>query len=69
VGWEAIGDQTLKNIAEPVRVYRMRLTASSASKPIENVAATEPSERPSLAVLPFANLSPEQPRWTPQNRP
>ena len=34
VGFEDLGEQNLKNIAEPVRVYRMLLDPVSASKPI-----------------------------------
>jgi len=52
VGFDDLGAQTLKNIAEPVRAYRVAGTpavAASAPKPI--------SDRPSIAVLPFQNLS------------
>jgi len=49
--FEDLGMQTLKNIAEPVRVYRLRLD--------ENFSRKLPPlpEKPSLAVLPFDNLS------------
>jgi len=57
--FEDIGEQSLKNIARPIRVYRI--------SPGEAVAAPEKPPmplpvKPSLAVLPFANLSgdPEQ---------
>src|SRR5450830_1176761 len=51
-----MGDQQLKNIAQPVRVYRVRLDGATAT-----VAPTLP-DKPSIAVLPFANMSgdPEQ---------
>jgi TolB-like protein/tetratricopeptide (TPR) repeat protein len=52
VGFDDLGAQTLKNIAEPVRAYRVAATpavAASAPKPF--------SDKPSIAVLPFANLS------------
>ena len=52
------GEQSLKNIARPVRVYRVRLNeAISRAEP----ALTLP-DKPSIAVLPFQNLSgdPEQ---------
>jgi adenylate cyclase len=57
VGFDDLGLQTLKNIAEPVRVYRVTDTpavAVSAPKPV--------SDKPSIAVLPFTNMSggPEQ---------
>ena len=57
VGFEDLGAQALKNIAEPVRAYRVTGTPA--------VAATSPkpvSDKPSIAVLPFTNMSgdPEQ---------
>ena len=57
VGFEDIGAQSLKNIARPVRAYRV------ASAPTAAAAAPRPvSDKPSLAVLPFNNISgdPEQ---------
>jgi len=56
-----IGEQSLKNIARPLRVYRV--DASSASKQQAAPAAILPlPDKPSIAVLPFANMSgdPEQ---------
>ncbi len=56
---EFLGEQHLKNIARPVRVYRVRFDETGAARP----ALTLPlPDMPSLAVLPFANLSgdPEQ---------
>lgn len=51
-----MGEQQLKNIAQPVRVYGLRLD-SIAARP----ALTLP-DKPSIAVLPFTNMSgdPEQ---------
>ena len=51
-----MGEQHLKNIAEPVRVYEVRLGAARTPPPAMTTS------RPSIAVLPFANLSgdPEQ---------
>ena len=58
IAFEDTGDQQLKNIARPVKVYRVQLgkTATKVEK------ASEPSSRPSIAVLPFQNMSddPEQ---------
>jgi adenylate cyclase len=57
VGFDDLGAQTLKNIAQPVRVYRV------TGMPVVAVATTRSvSDKPSIAVLPFANLSgdPEQ---------
>jgi len=55
--FEDQGEQTLKNIARPVRVYRVRLDTAQTSLP----ALTLP-DKPSIAVLPFQNMSgdPEQ---------
>jgi adenylate cyclase len=51
----AIGEQRLKNITRPVRVYRVDLAdgAPSAPPPLSRPGVTAPS----IAVLPFANLS------------
>jgi TolB-like protein/class 3 adenylate cyclase len=63
--FEDIGEQSLKNIARPVRVYRVRLaTAENRPKvtPSESGPALTLPDKPSIAVLPFANMSgdPEQ---------
>ena len=53
-----MGEQQLKNIARPVRAYRVRLDRSHAqAKP-----ALPLPDKPSIAVLPFQNMSgdPEQ---------
>ena len=54
---EDLGEQRLKNIADAVRVYRVRLDETAASKP-----ALALPDKPSIAVLPFQNMSgdPEQ---------
>jgi adenylate cyclase len=58
-GFEDMGEQALKNIAQPVHAYRMRV----ADPPIAGRAAQATSPgKPSIAVLPFQNMSgdPEQ---------
>jgi adenylate cyclase len=52
-----LGDQTLKNIAGPVRVYGMM--ANKGTPPVERQRDVR---KPSIAVLPFTNMSgdPEQ---------
>jgi TolB-like protein len=57
VGFDALGAQTLKNIGEPVRIYRV--TGAPAAAPNLPRLITD---RPSIAVLPFENMSgdPEQ---------
>jgi adenylate cyclase len=57
------GEQQLKNIAEPVRVYRMRPAGSAAGGTSSVTAPSLPlADKPSIAVLPFQNMSgdPEQ---------
>jgi adenylate cyclase len=47
------GEQNLKNIPRPVRVYRLKLEEARAVQP---AASPPPSpEQPSIAVLPFQN--------------
>jgi TolB-like protein/class 3 adenylate cyclase len=62
LAFEDLGEQALKNIARPVRVYRVRdvATAKSPSAPTPSVLPLP--DKPSIAVLPFANMSgdPEQ---------
>jgi adenylate cyclase len=56
-----IGEQSLKNIARPLRVFRLGPLSSSA-QPIAPPAALPLPDKPSIAVLPFQNMSgdPEQ---------
>ncbi len=59
----AMGPQGLKNIAEPLHVYRVLAKAPRAEPAAAAVAKPEmPSAMPSIAVLPFTNMSgdPEQ---------
>src|SRR5262245_17166092 len=55
-----LGLQHLKNIAEPVRIYRIATEPSIKTAQAQRLLAVP--DRPSIAVLPFANLSshPEQ---------
>jgi len=52
-----LGEQRVKNIAKPVRVYSLSAPGDAQKRPILALP-----DRPSIAVLPFANLSgdPEQ---------
>lgn len=59
--FEDLGEQLLKNVAEPVRVYRIAGDAG-ASPGASPAATTNPRnsafpDKPSIAVLPFANMS------------
>ena len=58
-GFDDLGEHTLKNIVRPMRVYRVR--ADGAAVPVSAPALPLP-DKPSIAVLPFHNLSgdPEQ---------
>jgi adenylate cyclase len=52
-GFDDLGDQQVKNIAQPIRVYRVQL-----QKPRQTgrcIAALP--DKPSIAVLPFQNMS------------
>jgi adenylate cyclase len=60
LAFEDMGDQALKNIARPVRAYRM---VTAAGSPSTQVSSGPPlPDKPSIGVLPFANMSgdPEQ---------
>jgi adenylate cyclase len=66
-GFEDMGEQTVKNIARPIGVHRVSLVENTAPVVVkaDAVAATigvSSVDRPSIAVLPFANMSgdPEQ---------
>ncbi len=54
------GEQRLKNIAQPIHVYRLRPVAAVPAG--QNSSVHPLSDRPSIAVLPFQNISgdPEQ---------
>ena len=81
IAFDDIGEQSLKNIARPVRVFRVTLThpvASAPGSPLSRIAgegaerqrreagegtpALPLPDKPSIAVLPFQNMSgdPEQ---------
>ena len=57
LAFQGLGEQRLKNIARPVRAYRL---LPGGGGPV--AAPASPGERPSIAVLPFDNLGgdPEQ---------
>lgn len=66
LAFDELGERPLKNIDRPVRLYSARLAASSvaasASLTSETVSPLPLPDRPSIAVLPFENMSgdPEQ---------
>jgi TolB-like protein len=63
VTFEDLGEQSLKNISRTIRVYRVRLpkTRITSNEPDTKTTLLLP-DKPSIAVLPFANISgdPEQ---------
>ena len=61
IALEFIGEQNVKNIARPVRVYRAAASESALAQSTVEPILTVP-DKPSIAVLPFDNLSgdPEQ---------
>src|SRR5947208_5381989 len=59
--FEDIGERRLKNIERPIRVYSVSLDALPTEQ-TSGAASAHPQEKPSIAVLPFINMSgdPEQ---------
>ncbi len=60
--YDYLGEQTVKNIPEPVRAYRVKLGAIKSSVETRMSDTLPFTEKPSIAVLPFTNMSgdPEQ---------
>ncbi len=62
--FESQGEHAVKNIAEPLRVYRVKLGTGGEAKPAPPASEIrlELPDMPSIAVLPFNNMSgdPEQ---------
>jgi TolB-like protein len=60
LAFEDLGEQQLKNIARPVRAYRIATGAVSTT--VQETPTLALPDKPSIAVLPFANMSgdPEQ---------
>ncbi|MDI1262890.1 MAG: adenylate/guanylate cyclase domain-containing protein [bacterium] len=67
IACDDLGTQTLKNIAEPMRAWRLRISANASAAtsthpPVETMRTLALPDKPSIAVLPFQNMSgdPEQ---------
>jgi adenylate cyclase len=66
VGFADLGDQQVKNITRPIRAYKVQIDAQSSeaghAAPGSSHAAPTSAKKPSIAVLPFDNMSgdPEQ---------
>jgi adenylate cyclase len=70
-GFEDLGEQVVKNIADPVRVYRLSSSVDGKPKRAEKMTTDigvdlSLPDRPSVAVLAFTNMSgdPEQESFT-----
>jgi adenylate cyclase len=59
--FEDMGERRLKNIEKQIRVYNISLDAPSCEQ-TDGAVSAQPEEKPSIAVLPFVNMSgdPEQ---------
>jgi len=63
LGYEYLGEHSLKNIEEPIRVYRVLMEPDAVGKVIgKKISETEKvllplPDKPSIAVLPFANMT------------
>jgi TolB-like protein/Flp pilus assembly protein TadD len=57
VEFEDLGDQDLKNVAEPVQVYRVAAGHFTTIAPQPKAKAPLLPDKPSVAVLPFTNMS------------
>jgi adenylate cyclase len=62
LAYDYLGEQTVKNITKPVRVYRVRASATVPTANTKSVRTPALPDQPSIAVLPFINMSsdPEQ---------
>ena len=60
LAFEYLGEQSVKNIDKPIRVYRVQMERREADAAVNRELPLP--ERPSIAVLPFVNMSgnPEQ---------
>jgi TolB-like protein/class 3 adenylate cyclase len=60
--FDDMGEQAVKNIARPVRVFHVRVTESAIAPPESPTPMLALPDKPSLVVLPFQNMSgdPEQ---------
>jgi TolB-like protein/class 3 adenylate cyclase/tetratricopeptide (TPR) repeat protein len=60
--FDDLGERSLKNIDRPVRLYAVRSASFSTKSPVEADKPLPLPNKPSIAVLPFQNLSgdPEQ---------
>jgi adenylate cyclase len=55
LGYEFLGEQKVKNIKRPVRVYCVKMVSDAAVSEVSRTV--ELPDKPSIAVLPFVNMS------------
>jgi adenylate cyclase len=62
VGFTDLGEQRVKNIAQPIKAYRITGATSPIDTPLVGGSSLALPDKPSIAVLPFQNMSgdPEQ---------
>jgi len=60
LGYEYMGEQAVKNIHKPVRVYRLKLEVPKPSLKAGMSDSLPLPDKPSIAVLPFTNMSGDQ---------
>jgi adenylate cyclase len=58
VAFADIGEQQVKNIAQPIKAYRITGDTSPSAHPAAGSSFPLP-DKPSIAVLPFTNMSPD----------
>ncbi len=60
--FDDLGQQSVKNIVKPVRVYRVKEAVAESARPGTPIELQTSPEKPAVAVLPFVNMSgdPEQ---------
>jgi len=61
-GYESLGERKIKNIADPVRIYRVKSETLAGRNRVSSSAPLALPDKPSIAILPFTNMSgdPEQ---------
>lgn len=57
LAFEDIGQQSMKNIAEPVHIYRFWLGEHAPVTTVKLSGSPPLPDKPSIAVLPFQNMS------------
>jgi adenylate cyclase len=59
IAFEDLGEQSVKNIARPIHVFRVRLESATiaALESAKEASATPATRKPSIAVLPLVNMS------------